>query len=113
MGFRGRHKNRRDTNEGVIVATLQANGVQVYPMDQPCDLLCLFRGEVHLVEVKAPKGKLTDAQEEFLNDGWPLTILRSVEDAEDWIELKLNALLRGQEKEQGAAPQHDPSKGTK
>ena len=83
MGFRGKHKNRRDVNEPEIIATLTAFGIGVETMDTPCDLLCLHHGTVHLVEVKAPKGRLTSAQEEF-HARWPVTVLRSAEEAEQW-----------------------------
>jgi hypothetical protein len=66
MGFRGRHKNRRDANEADLVAELRAHGFSVYMMDQPLDLLVGYAGRTYLVEIKTEKGKLTDPQLEFL-----------------------------------------------
>lgn len=34
-----------------------------------------------LVEVKQPKGKLTEDQQRFQQAGWPVTIVRTVEEA--------------------------------
>ena len=86
MGIRGQYKNKRDANEPEIVASLRAHGITVHPMDTPLDLLCATPdGRNHLVEVKGPKGKLTDAQERFVA-GWPGTwvILRTAEEADAW-----------------------------
>lgn len=64
--MRGHHvKNKRDANEAEIVSRLRAHGMSVYPIDKPCDLLVGYRGRTYLVEVKAPKGKLTRTQQEF------------------------------------------------
>ena len=81
MGFRGRHKNRRDANEADLIAELRAHGFSVYMMDQPLDLLVGYAGRTYLVEIKTPEGKLTEAQREFL-DGWrgDATVLRTSDD---------------------------------
>lgn len=71
---------KRDANEGPIIAALEACGCLVKRIDVPCDLLVLHRGVVHLAEVKSRKGRLTRDQEAFLAS-WPVTVLRSVEDA--------------------------------
>lgn len=75
-----RHNAKRDANEGQIIAALEALGCQVKRIDTPVDLLVLHRGVVHLVEVKARKGRLTGDQSAFA-ESWPVTVLRSVEDA--------------------------------
>ena len=82
MGFRGKYKNKRDTNEPEIVAVLRAHGFSVYPLDQPLDLLVGYMGRNYLVEVKMPKAKLTPAQVEFLK-GWrgSASIIRNAEEA--------------------------------
>ena len=85
MGFRGKHKNKRDANEADIFAELRAWGLSVEPMDKPADALVGYMGRSYLVEVKMPKGKLTGPQEDFLAT-WrgDYTILRTVEQAADF-----------------------------
>jgi len=83
LGFRGRHKNRRDANEADLVAELRAHGFSVYMMDQPLDLLVGYAGRTYLVEIKTEKGKLTDPQLEFLAH-WrgDATVLRTSADVQ-------------------------------
>ena len=85
MGFRGQYKNKRDANEPDIVSTLRAHGFSVEYLDKPVDLVCGYGGKDYLIEVKAPSGTLTGPQEIFF-DSWrgSKTILRSVQDAEEW-----------------------------
>tara|TARA_R110002126_G_scaffold243704_2_gene387120 strand:+ start:151 stop:438 length:288 start_codon:yes stop_codon:yes gene_type:complete len=85
MGFRGRHKNKRDANEKEIVIELQAHGFTVERMDVPADLLAGYGGRDFLIEVKMPKATLTGPQTVFY-ETWrgSKTILRSVGDARDW-----------------------------
>lgn len=75
-----RHNARRDANEGQIIAALEACGCQVHRMDTPVDLLIYHRGALHLAEVKTKRGRLNPKQLAFLAS-WPVTVLRSVEDA--------------------------------
>lgn len=75
-----RYNAKRDANEGGIIAALEALGCLVYRIDTPVDLLVLYRGTIHLCEVKQRKGKLTSAQSLFAQY-WPIHILRSVDDA--------------------------------
>jgi hypothetical protein len=75
-----RYNAKRDGNEPGIIAALEAMGCMVHRMDTPVDLLVLHRGTVHLVEVKAKRGTLTKDQRLFV-EGWPVTVLRSVDDA--------------------------------
>jgi len=75
-----RHNAKRDGNEPGIIAALESMGCMVHRMDTPVDLLVLHRGTVHLVEVKAKRGTLTKDQRLFV-EGWPVTVLRSVDDA--------------------------------
>ena len=85
MGFRGRHKNKRDANEKEIVSELQAHGFTVERMDVPADLLAGYGGRDFLIEVKMPKATLTGPQTVFY-ETWrgSKTILRSIDDARDW-----------------------------
>jgi hypothetical protein len=75
-----RHNARRDANESRIIAALEAMGCIVHRMDTPCDLLIWHRGTVYLAEVKTRTGRLTRDQQLFM-ENWPVTILRSVDDA--------------------------------
>lgn len=81
MGLR-RYANKRDENEGAIIAALEAMGCLVVRMDKPVDLMVLLpagRGVV-LAEVKTKHGRLTRDQAMFA-EHWPIRVLRSVEDA--------------------------------
>lgn len=91
MGFRGKYKNKRDSNEAEIIDELRAHGFSVYPLDQPLDLLAGYMGKNYLIEVKMPKGKLTPAQVEFL-DGWrgSASIIRSAEEATSFAMMVKN-----------------------
>lgn len=55
---------KRDWNEPAIVDALRRIGVTVWRMSGPGlpDLLCHHRGKWSVIEVKKPRGKLTDAQ---------------------------------------------------
>jgi hypothetical protein len=73
-----------DLNHGLIVDTLRACGWLVMSLARlgngAPDLLVTRQGSWHLIEVKGRKGKLTPMQETF-HGVWPVTILRSVDDA--------------------------------
>lgn len=79
MGLR-RYANKRDENEGAIIAALEAMGCLVKRIDTPADLLVNHHGTVLLVEVKTRTGRLTDDQRAFA-EHWPLHIVKSPEDA--------------------------------
>lgn len=64
------YAKRRDANEPEIVNALKSIGCAVHRMDDPVDLLVGYRGKAHLIEVKTPRGSLTDSQIEFIAD-WP------------------------------------------
>lgn len=53
------HGKRRDANEGLIIAALEAVGASVQQLDGDGvpDLLCGLAGVTHLIEVKAEHGK--------------------------------------------------------
>lgn len=75
---------KRDANEPRIVGILQAVGVKVQRISERgfADLICLSpRAGVVLLEVKSEKGKLTDAQVEHRQDGWPVIIVRNEQQA--------------------------------
>jgi len=75
-----RHNPKRDQNEREIVAALRLMGCKVLLLDQ-VDLLVLHQGSLYLMEVKTTKGRLTKSQEGLLAEGWPLHVVRTVDDA--------------------------------
>ena len=76
---------RRDANEGPIVAAFRDMGCAVWRLDQPVDLLVnVFKSmseRVILVECKLPGKDLNDNQRAFVAAGWPVHVIRSVDDA--------------------------------
>jgi len=82
-----RHDAKRDKNEPVIFEALQLAGAMPIRLSEKGlpDLMVLFRGDVYLLEVKTPKGKLTPAQIDFsataLNYGVNVHVVHSVYDA--------------------------------
>jgi len=83
-----RYLSRTDSVQEEIVRTLRQMGVQVEHTHQVgggfVDLVCLVRGKVILVEVKTPHGTLTPAEVMF-QAHWPVHIIRSVEDAVEFV----------------------------
>ena len=65
-----RRKARVDTNQAEIVEAARMIGAQVTSLHKHGegvpDLLISFRGRWYLVEVKMENGKLTDAEEKFI-----------------------------------------------
>lgn len=80
---------RRDANEAAIVDALRTVGAGVIRLSQTGvpDLLVLFRGRVHLLEVKRAKargqgaGRATMAQEQLAAQGWPVSVTRTTDEA--------------------------------
>ena len=63
---------------------LRRVGVRVYPISAKgfADLVCWApRVGLVLLEVKAPRGKVTPAQNQFQDAGWPVRIVRTVPEA--------------------------------
>ena len=86
MGIRGQYKNKRDANEPEIFDILRAWGIQVEPLDVPCDAVCGYRGNNYLVEIKnGDKAPMTKSQAKFHAD-WngDIVTLRTVDEAQDW-----------------------------
>ena len=77
-----RRAGKRDAIEPSIVGLLRYRGYLVMQLDI-FDLLVFKHGEFWIVEVKSgEKPKLTNHQVKLLADGWPLVVIRSVEEAE-------------------------------
>jgi hypothetical protein len=78
---------KRDANEKPIVEALRRAGVLVQRISERgfCDLVCMTKIEggfsLVLLEVKSRTGKATKAQVEYRRDGWPVVIVRTVDDA--------------------------------
>lgn len=84
MNRRG-HRGRVDGNHGDIVEALRRTGWQVVSLAEigggVPDLLAYRVGQpLRLLEVKAARGVITAAQERFMAQGWPVTIVRTVDD---------------------------------
>ena len=78
-----RRAGKRDAIEPFIVGLLRHRGYLVMQLDT-FDLLAFKHGEFWIVEVKSgEKPKLTRHQEKLVADGWPLVVIRSVEEAEE------------------------------
>ena len=65
-----RHAARTDATQAEVVKALRAIGCSVLYIKLPLDLLVCHRKETMLVEVKEEGGRLTKAQEAFL-ETWP------------------------------------------
>ena len=77
-----RRAAKADGNQHQIVKALKAIGAKVYYIKEPVDLLVGYRGKNSLLEVKDIHGRLTKAQEEFMQT-WPgqAWIVQSVDQA--------------------------------
>jgi hypothetical protein len=83
-----RTHGKRDANQAAIVAEMRARGWLVLDLASVgggCPDLLTFSRYPHgwrltLVEVKGPKGTLTPDQQRFQLDGWPVSVVRSVDD---------------------------------
>lgn len=76
---------KRDANEPEIVRTFHDLGCLVHRLDKPFDLLVyVFKSlsdSLLLVEVKMPGKHLNDNQEKSKAEGWPVHVIRSVDEA--------------------------------
>jgi hypothetical protein len=93
-----RRAARTDSTQAEIVDVLKAYGCRVRRIQSPepgtPDLLVLRYAphslrplvfEVVLVECKARTGKLRTAQQRLRDDGWPIVVLRSADEAMAWL----------------------------
>ena len=76
---------RTDANHGEIVQAYRDHGWRVLSLarlgDGAPDLLVADQAEqLHLVEVKTPKGRMRPQQEYFTAQGWFVRVVRSVDD---------------------------------
>jgi hypothetical protein len=78
-----RRASKRDSNETVIVEALRKAGFLVSEGGWLCDLIVYDCNEdrTHYIEVKNARGRLTPTQEGAIEKGWPIRVVRSVEEA--------------------------------
>ena len=79
------HKHGRvDRNHAEIVSALRKCGWLVHDTSSQGhgfpDLVCAFHGNVRLIEIKFARGKLTSDQVKFHQSGWPVHIVRTLDD---------------------------------
>jgi Holliday junction resolvase len=82
------YRQKTDSNQAEIVRILRDKGCLIFDLSsvgEGCpDLLALNpQGQVILIEVKNPNGRdrLTPAQLKAIQCGWPIHVVKSVEDA--------------------------------
>ncbi|MBE9242697.1 VRR-NUC domain-containing protein [Synechocystis salina] len=82
------YRQKTDSNQAEIVQALRQVGCLIFDLSGQGggvpDLIALTpKGETVLIEVKNPSGRdrLTRAQEKAIAMGWPIAIVRTVEDA--------------------------------
>jgi len=79
-----RRHGRKDGNHAELERVLRQLGYLVFDCsavgDGFPDLTVCRAGRVQLLEVKAPGGTLTAEQQRFMQLGWPVTIVRSLDD---------------------------------
>lgn len=73
---------KRDANESEIVKELRACGYLVKYLNE-WDLQVCRRNDkmIWMMEVKTEDGEIRKSQQELIDEGWPLHIVRNVEDA--------------------------------
>ena len=79
---------KRDACEADIVEALRQAGALVLHLNK-FDLLVAFRGQLYMLDAKGKDGVVTDAQQQLLDDGWPLKFVGSPQEA-----LKLIGAIR-------------------
>ena len=74
---------RRDQTEASIVRALRQAGAEVIRLNDPGvpDLLVLRGRQIYLLEIKTARGHLTPAQQQRALRGWPVHVVRSVDEA--------------------------------
>lgn len=83
-GMRVGQSRRRDKNEPEIVQELERCGIRVHRISSPgfADLVTYSkRHGLLLLEVKSRTGRQTAQQVKHTTEGWPVQIVRTVEDA--------------------------------
>ncbi len=83
-----RRAAKRDTAEAAIVEALEAAGAWAWRTSLPLDLIVAYHQKIMLLEVKSNRRKpdkrqktQTELLARFQRDGFPVYVVRSVEDA--------------------------------
>ena len=87
---------RRDKNEPEIIHAIEAGGGKVLPLvigGGVPDLLVLYNGRLHLLEVKSEHGQLNAKQIKFMTE-WPVSVVRTPSQALDSIGVELDERCR-------------------
>jgi Holliday junction resolvase len=81
---------RTDANHREVVDTIRQLGVTVRDLsgvgDGIPDCVVLLRGRAVFVEIKTTRGKLKPKQLAFQAEGWPVRVIRSVDEAIQMIQ---------------------------
>jgi hypothetical protein len=89
-----RYASKVDRTHREVIDTLRQCGAQVLDLSRVGqgvpDALVHLSGRWTFVEIKAPKGKLTADQVVFQQQGWPVRVIRSREEA-----IQMIGALRG------------------
>jgi len=93
-----RRAARRDANEGTIVDALRSMGCVVYAIGWPVDLLAILPdGDIVLMEVKTPTGRLRGQQVEFIQAaqmrGARVHIVRTLDDVLQALKIGDNGYI--------------------
>lgn len=83
-----RRAAKTDANQQAIVERLRAIGARVFYVKEPVDLLVGYRNATVLLECKAPGGRITKAQAEFIAQ-WNGGALHVVRDPDEAVNLVL------------------------
>jgi hypothetical protein len=60
---------KRDKNENELVSAARKMGWKLWKMEKaPCDWLGLYRSNWYPVEIKMPKGELTEIQKDLMRE---------------------------------------------
>lgn len=79
-----RRNAKIDSTHREVVKALRQCGFRVadtHALSGFVDVVAEKRGRVWLIEIKREKGgRLTASQQKLIADGWPITVLRTVDD---------------------------------
>jgi hypothetical protein len=81
-----RRAAKRDANERSIIEALVDSGCLVMQLDKFDLLIRTPAGDLLMYEVKSDTGQVTASQRKLLEDGWPLKIVRSPQEALTVVE---------------------------
>jgi Holliday junction resolvase len=81
---------RTDSNHREVIDTLRQLGAVVLDLSAVgrgvADAVVLIGKHVVFVEIKTARGKLTPEQEKWHQEGWPVRVIRSVDEAIQMVQ---------------------------